>query len=140
MGEVVQLRGSAPPHRRLSSRLDAKRWQLLLQACQELYYDPEMGSRRQSYVQTERKILTMLSRHFGSNQAPIVLEMILTSYEVYLEAGVWRHLRGFDSSELYREICYLLAVAHMKADISGVQEKYATLRRKVDNIWESLGR
>lgn len=134
MGKVVPF----PRRRQQSRKLSTKQWQLVIKSCRELYHSPEMQTRRDSHQKTRLKILRMLSRHFGSEDSTLVLDMILTSYLISYLSRLWETRLDTDTSGLLQRISYILALAHMRGSTSGVQRMYAELLREVQEIEETL--
>ncbi len=113
--------------RRRITKLSPERWQLLIKACQELYFNSELAVRSHTQVRTERQILGLLSKHFGLNEVSKVLGMILTSYELYYSTIFTTPESRIESESMQREIAYLLALAHTQRTIAHVESDYQKL-------------
>jgi hypothetical protein len=135
MDNVVLFRKAPTPQIKLSP----KKWQLVIQACQELWYASDMKIRKVTQSETHRKILAILSKHFSAKDAPIILEMIMASYTILFMTNFWEMQLGKktgatsppDLSWMHKKISHLLAVAHYEGSTKNVYKECLELSRKV---------
>ncbi len=124
------------PFKRRSPGLSNKRWILLIAACQELYYNEELKAREAPQTETEKKILTMLKRHFSEDDAPKVLEMIIISYHLRIS---FPELERQQLKVMRTLMSRLLATVHYDRKIKDwVWSAYQGIVRDIPPAWDIL--
>jgi isocitrate dehydrogenase kinase/phosphatase len=99
-----------------------------------LYYSEEIKARDAPQSDTQKKILTMLKRHFSEHDAPKVLEMIIMSYHLRLN---FPELQREQLDAMRKLMSRLIATAHYDRKIKEwVWSSYQEILRSISSGWD----